>query len=53
MPLTNAVKCDNRESCGRLLSDYDDGGKAVSQANNSGDAGGYTVLIVVLVLTSV
>jgi hypothetical protein len=54
MQLTNAVKSDNAQgSRERILRDEDEGGKAKSQTNNSGDAGGYTVLIIVLVLTSV
>lgn len=54
MQLTNAVKSDNPQgSRGRLLEDKDEGGKRDPYANNSEDAGGYTVLIIVLVLTSV
>ena len=40
-------------SRGRVLDDLDEGKAVKYQENNSADAGGYTVLIVVLVLTSV
>jgi len=48
------VDFDNAQgSRGRVLDDLDEGKAVKYQENNSADAGGYTVLIVVLVLTSV